>query len=99
MGMTVAEFEEMRVGDFFLKLRYFMAAKEEKIILDSNLIRLQTVELLNIQVDSRSRIKDPRDLWRFPWEDEDENEGMLPDLESTDVRQNLKNLYKVWERD
>ena len=66
MGMTVAEFEEMRVGDFFLKLRYFMAAKEEKIILDSNLIRLQTVELLNIQVDSRSRIKDPRDCGDFP---------------------------------
>ena len=48
MGMTVVEFEEMRVGDFFLKLRYFMVAKEEKLILDSNLIRLQTVELLNI---------------------------------------------------
>ena len=99
MGMTVAEFEEVRVGDFFLKLRYFMVAKEEKLILDSNLIRLQTVELLNIQMDSISRIKDQRDLWSFHWEDEVENEGMIPDLESTDVRQNLKNLYKVWERD
>ena len=33
-----------------------------------NLVRLQTVELLNIQIDRKSRIKSPDKLWQFPWD-------------------------------
>lgn len=99
MNMTVAEFEETRLGDFFLKLRYFMQAKEETIILTSNLVRMQTIELLNVQVESKYRIKDPLDLWRFPWEEENGDKIEIPDLEDENVKQDLKDLYSVWQKD
>ena len=99
MNMKVVEFEEMRLGDFFLKLHYFMKAKEERMIFTSNLARLQTMELLNVQIEPKYRIKTPLDLWRFPWESEVESGIEVPDLENESVKQDLKDLYNLWQKD
>lgn len=42
-------------------------------------MRLQTTILFNIQVSKDYRIKDPRELIKFPWEDDGtENQMKLP---------------------
>lgn len=68
------EFWEMRLKDFFLKLHFYNEKKQEEIETYSNLIRMQTVSLINIQLEKKSRITDPKKLWLFPWEVEENNE-------------------------
>lgn len=96
--MKVVEFEEMRLGDFFLKLRYFLKKREDEMLFIANLIRMQTLELLNVQIEPKHRIQSVRDLWCFPWENEDEKVEHV-DLNSEAVKQELKNLYNVWGKD
>ena len=98
MNMKVVEFEEMRLGDFFLKLHYFTKQREDEIFFTSNLVRMQTIELLNIQIDPKHRIKDVQELWRFPWEREETSSDVI-DLNSDSVKHELKNLYEIWRKD
>lgn len=58
----------MRLADFFLKLVGYRQEKEMEQRQLAELIRLQTVEILNIQIKKSDRIKKPSDLWQFPWE-------------------------------
>jgi hypothetical protein len=68
MGMTVMEFEEMLLHDFFLKLHYYHLKEEQAYRAKAELVRLQTLTLVNIQLLKKDKIKDPRQLWVFPWE-------------------------------
>ena len=68
MGMTVMEFEEMLLHDFFLKLYYHNLKEEHSYRTTAELVRLQTLTLVNIQLLKKDKIKDPRLLWVFPWE-------------------------------
>ncbi len=68
MGMTVMEFEEMLLHDFFLKLHYHNLKEEHSYRATAELVRLQTLTLVNIQLLKNDKIKDPRLLWVFPWE-------------------------------
>ena len=54
--MTVMEFEEMLLHDFFLKLHYYHLKEEQAYRAKAELVRLQTLTLVNIQ------------LLVFPWE-------------------------------
>lgn len=69
--MTVVEFWEMRLKDFFLKLHYYNGKKQRDFEAYANLIRLQTVTLVNVQMEKKNRIRDPKKLWIFPWEVEE----------------------------
>lgn len=71
LKMQVKEFWEMRLKDFFLKLHYYTNERQQKIEMYSNLVRLQTLTLVNLQLDTKHRISDPRKLWLFPWEVEE----------------------------
>jgi hypothetical protein len=45
-------------------------------------MRLQTLYLVNMQLDQNNQIKDVKDLMRFKWEEEDKNkELIIPDWE------------------
>ena len=66
--MTVMEFEEMLLHDFFLKLYYYNLKEEHSYRTTAELVRLQTLTLVNIQLLKKDKIKDPRLLWVFPWE-------------------------------
>lgn len=94
--MTCEEFEEMLVGDFFLKLFYFNEARNERDRYVGELLRMQTMLLLNVQLEQKSRLKRPQELWKFGWE-EDEAHGheMLTDEQKIEM---LKNLQDVAER-
>lgn len=71
LDMGVEEFWEMRLKDFFLKLHFFNIRKRQKIETYSDLVRMQTVALINIQLEKKSRITDPKKFWLFPWEVEE----------------------------
>lgn len=69
--MGSVEFWEMTLRDFFIKLHYFNKMKQQEYQSQAELIRLQTLTLVNIQLASKDKIKDPKRLWRFPWDEED----------------------------
>lgn len=70
MGMTEKEFGEMGVQTFFLKLFYFNKAKEANQKFIAEVERLQTVQLINIQLDPKNRFKTPQELFKYAWEEE-----------------------------
>ena len=64
--MQVMEFWEMRLKDFFLKLHYYNEKKQRELEVCANLLRMQTVSLINVQLDKKSRITDPKNFGYFP---------------------------------
>lgn len=93
LGMTAGEFWEMRLHDFFLKLRYHYNVRQTERVERAELVRMQTVALVNIQLARKDRIKDPRQFWRFPWEAE---QGKEPEGVSEEEQQErIKNLIKA----
>lgn len=72
LGMGVMEFWEMTLHDFFLKLHYYNKIKQQEYQSNAELVRLQTVALINIQLASKDKIKDAKKLWRFSWEEVEE---------------------------
>lgn len=70
MGMSEKEFGEMGVQTFFLKLFYFKKAKEENLRFIAEIERLQTLQLINIQLNPENRIKNPQELIKYSWEEE-----------------------------
>ena len=60
--MSETEFWYISPRAFYNKVRGFNQLKQAEY----EIIRLQTVELLNVQI--KNRIKNPSQLWRFPWE-------------------------------
>lgn len=68
MGMSEKEFGEMGVQPFFLKLFYFKKQRTEQWQFYAALARLQTYHLINIQLDAKHKLKDPKDLYVYEWE-------------------------------
>ena len=80
LDMQVMEFWEMRLKDFFLKLHYYNEKKQRELEVYANLLRMQTVSLINVQLDKKSRITDPKKFWLFPWEIESVQESGVQDI-------------------
>ncbi len=64
MGMARWEFGFISPRAFYNKLKGFNQLRQGEF----ELVRMQTVELLNVQMDKKHRITDPRKLWKFGWE-------------------------------
>lgn len=77
MNLSPDEFGEMRIGDFWDKLHGWGREKEERFRLQAELTRLQTADLVNVHLKKEDRIA-PGQLWRFPWEEEEEKEEQDP---------------------
>lgn len=60
----------------------------------ADIIRLQTTELLNIQLKKKDKIK-PVELWEFPW---DEEERDKPDTDE-EIRRYNEEIIKKFARD
>lgn len=71
LHMTPREFFLMRPGQFYTALEIWAEHERNKQRFTAELTRMQTTDLLNIQLKKKDRIK-PGQLWRFPWDDEDE---------------------------
>lgn len=92
MGMSPEDFWTMRLRDYFLKLRYFLARRQAERAEHAELVRLQTLVLTNIQLARKDRITDPRKFWRFPWEAE--SPSPEPPAEGDD-NEHLQQLLKA----
>ena len=91
LGMTPEEFFICRIGHFFSALAYYSEKKKREVRLISELMRLQTTDLLNIQIKKSERIK-PGQLWKFPWDEEEEEEK--PELIDEEIRQLNEQIIK-----
>jgi len=80
LHMTPREFFLMRPGHFYGALEVWAEHEKNRQRFTAELIRMQTTDLLNIQLKKKDRIK-PGQLWRFPWDDEDEERTDLTDDE------------------
>ncbi len=72
-------------------LRAYREKEEIGQVHIAELIRLQTFELMNIQLDEKSRLKNPIELWQFPWDET--SKPILVDAENA-INQ-AKNLAKL----
>ncbi len=83
----------MRLKEFFLKLQAFSNVKEADKKREAELVRMQTIELVNVQLAKKDKIKDPKELWVFSWEEKEEKEGEVVDEEK--AVQGAKALSKL----
>jgi len=72
LGMTADEFFECRIGLFYNALNAYYREQMNRQRFTADMVRLQTLTLLNIQIKKSDRIKTPAELWSFPWDDEEE---------------------------
>jgi hypothetical protein len=79
LGLLPEQFFEMRLCYFFNALNMFLKNERERERYTAELVRMQTTELLNIQLKKADRIL-PAQLWAFPW-DEDNEPELLTDEE------------------
>lgn len=64
--MQVMEFWEMRLKDFFLKLHYYNEKKQRELEVYANLLRMQTVSLINVQLDKNQGLRILKNFGYFP---------------------------------
>lgn len=93
MGMEVDEFYKMRLSHFFVKLHGWSNNQQRIFRERAELVRLQTVELINIQLKSANKLKSPDKLWQFPWDTE--NKPSLPLVEETEAKEQLERVLKL----
>lgn len=95
MGMSESEFLEMRIGTFFLKMRYFFKLEDSRIRQIAELFRMQTLYLFNIQLDPANRIKEPRELWPLPW---DVIENKVQEVSPEEAREQVQKLLQLHQQ-
>lgn len=93
MGMGVDEFYKMRLSHFFIKLHGWTNNQQRLFRERAELVRLQTVELINIQLKSANKIKSPEKLWQFPWDSDDKKP--LPLIDETEAKEKLERVLKL----
>lgn len=68
LGLSRAEFGLIRFGEYFLRLKYFFRLRETESQERWEIARAITFELINIQLARKDKVKDIKELWKFPWE-------------------------------
>lgn len=72
LNLLPDQFGEMRPAMFWLMMEGYNRQEENRFRQQATLIRMQTTELINIQLEKKDRVQ-PQDLWEFPWEEEQNN--------------------------
>ena len=93
LSMSVKEFEMMEIGTFFLKLFYANMKEREDRQFYGNVLRMQTMMLINIQIEAKSQIKKPELLWRYEWDEVPE--GELQNLTDQEKEERFEQLREV----
>lgn len=97
LSMKVEEFEMMEVGTFFLKLFYANIKEREDRQFYGGVLRLQTMMLMNMQIEAKNQIKNPELLWKYEWDESCEGELQnLTDQEKQERFDLLRNVAKKY---
>lgn len=91
--MQPQQFYKMRLKDFFLKVHFYNKKEERQSREKAELIRMQTFILVNIQLESKNKLKVPADLWRFPWDTEREQ----TEIQTISPEKQQKIIKKLFE--
>lgn len=91
--MSIEELEMMEIGALFLKLFYHNQKEREDRQFYGNIMRLQTMLLMNMQIESKSRIKHPEQLWTFEWDEE--SMGEIEELTDQEKKERFELLREV----
>lgn len=92
LGLKPAEFFELRVGYFYAALDAWSRHELNKQRFTAEIQRMQTTDLLNIQLKKKDRVK-PGQLWRFPWDDEEGGEAEKP-MTAEEIRRHNEEILK-----
>jgi hypothetical protein len=95
LHLTPGEFYLMRPGQFYAALDAWAEHEKNKQRFTAELMRMQTADLLNIQLKKKDRIK-AVELWRFPWDDED-GERQRPQTDE-EIRRHNEEILKRFSR-
>ena len=82
----------MRIGHFFTALQYYNQERNRETREISELFRVQTAFLVNIQLRESDRMT-PAQMWKFSWDDEEEETELMTDEEIE--RHNLEMINKI----
>jgi hypothetical protein len=93
LSMSIEELEMMEIGALFLKLFYHNQKEREDRQFYGNIMRLQTMLLMNMQLESKSRIKHPEQLWKFDWDEE--SMGEVEELTDQEKQERFELLREV----
>lgn len=94
--MTMAEWEVMNLGNLCLKLRYYNMREENRLRAISELVRLQTLELININLAKNQKIKKASDLWQFAWDNEEQKGKEIGEEE---LKERIKKINTIWQKE
>jgi len=96
MQMTEMEFDEMRLGTYFLKLHFFFKREENQNRFIANLIRLHAFNLIKIQISQSDQHKllDPTSLWKYTWEEEQ----LMLQTNTDEVKESVKRLHQLTKK-
>lgn len=91
---SITDLMQSRLSMFLLALRGHRQAEELRYRQHAEMIRLQTVELINIQLKKEDKIKSASSLWAFPWDAKKQD----PQIEFTpeQVQDNIKRLMTAF---
>lgn len=90
MGLSPTDFGQMRLSHFFLKLKGWVDYKQGRYRDHAELVRLQTISLININLSIEDQYKLPTDLWKFTWEEDEEEITNMPPSDPEQMKQLLK---------
>lgn len=71
MRMTRLEFQRMRVGEFYDSLHMFIQERMMDRRLQAELVRNQTLILVNLQLPRNKQLNSASALWPMPWDDKE----------------------------
>jgi len=101
LGMTLGNFLDCPVGVFWEAVEAHQREMEAGRRHTGELIRGAALRLFNLQLKRGDQIKDPRDFWPMPWDDEKEagEAGERPEA-GTGMRDPAELLRKIgWSTD
>lgn len=101
-GLTPAEFWEMTPVDFRLYMKGYhkrerdrLNEAEAQIKQAWEMTRMQTVTLLNVQLQKKDQVKRPTDLWKFPWDSEKSRMSNSQALTKAQAQQIVEHYRKL----
>lgn len=88
LQLTRSEFLKLRINEFIIRSQHYFKEKDEAIKLNFELMRRQTLDLINIQLDRNKKLT-PHELWPAPWDEEEADKKELSEAEILENNQLL----------
>jgi len=96
LGLDRETMNDTRAGDLYTRLYWYHRKERENRLEQFRLTRLQTFELINIQLRRQDKIRKPSDLWHIP--EDDEGKEQDASLYEGRTQEQLDRLVELMEK-